>query len=359
MSHPYRGLPSHQFWNTGVTQSPPGALDPMTNAKFQILPGEKVATMGSCFAQHISRHLVKRGLSYFITENGDPDTSPEILAARNYGVFSARYGNVYTVRQAVQLIDRAFGEFVPAEDVWETTGGYVDPYRPQIEPVAWQTADEVKASREVHLAAVRQIFLESDVLIFTLGLTETFTSKKDGAVFPVAPGVSGGSYSTDSYAFTNFGAAEVIEDLHTFLKKARKLNPTLRVILTVSPVPLIATFEPRHVLYSTTVSKAILRVAADEIRKAYDFVEYFPSFEIFSGSAIGGPYFENDLREVRQVGVDHAMRIFEKHMLQSGVQNTHFIPDTTPQASRVGNVVCDEEMIMKTLNESGLPKQIK
>jgi hypothetical protein len=327
----------------------------MTNAKFQILPGEKVATMGSCFAQHISRHLVKRGLSYFITENGDPDTSPEILAARNYGVFSARYGNVYTVRQAVQLIDRAFGEFVPAEDVWEKTGGYVDPYRPQIEPVAWKTADEVKASREVHLAAVRQIFLDSDVLIFTLGLTETFTSRKDGAVFPVAPGVSGGSYSPDSYAFTNFGAAEVIEDLHNFLKKTRKLNPTLRVILTVSPVPLIATFEPRHVLYSTTMSKAILRVAADEIRKAYDFVEYFPSFEIFSGSAIGAPYFENDLREVRQVGVDHAMRIFEKHMLQSSGSGRSFVPDTTPQASRVGNVVCDEEMIMKTLNESGLP----
>jgi hypothetical protein len=30
--------------------------------------------------------------------------------------------------------------------------------------------------------------------------------------------------------------------------------------------------------------------------------------------------------------------------------------DTTPQESHTGNVVCDEEMIMKTLNESGLPK---
>ena len=356
MSHPYRGLPSFQFWNTGVTQAPPGALDPMTTAKFQILPGEKVATMGSCFAQHISRHLVKRGLSYFITENGDPSTSPETLAARNYGVFSARYGNVYTVRQGVQLIDRAFGDFVPAEEVWETASGYVDPYRPQIEPVAWKTAGEVIESREVHLAAVRQIFLESNVLVFTLGLTETFASRKDGAVFPVAPGVSGGSYSPESYAFSNFSASEVIEDLHTFISKARRLNPTLRIILTVSPVPLIATFEPRHVLFSTTISKAILRVAADEITKMYDFVEYFPSYEIISGSAIGASYFENDLREVRQVGVDHVMRIFEKHMLQSSVAATSFAPDTTPQASHTGNVVCDEEMIMKTLNESGLPK---
>ena len=359
MSHPYRGLPSHQFWNTAVTQSPPGALDPMTNAKFQIRPGEKVATMGSCFAQHISRHLVKRGLSYFITENGDPNTSSETLAARNYGVFSARYGNVYTVRQAVQLIDRAFGEFIPAEDVWESAGGYVDPYRPQIEPVAWQTAGEVKASREVHLAAVRQIFLESDVLVFTLGLTETFMSRKDGAVFPVAPGVSGGSYSPDFYTFTNFSAAEVIEDLHQFIAKARKLNAALRIILTVSPVPLIATFESRHVLFSTTISKAILRVAADEITKVYDFVEYFPSYEIISGSAIGAAYFENDLREVRQVGVDHVMRIFEKHMLQSPQSTSSYVIDTTPQVEQSGNVICDEEMIMKTLDESGLQNKVE
>jgi hypothetical protein len=357
MSHPYRGLPSFQFWNTGVTQAPPGALDPMTDAKFQILPGEKVATMGSCFAQHISRHLVKRGLSYFITENGDPKSSSETLAARNYGVFSARYGNVYTVRQGVQLIDRAFGDFMPAEEVWETAVGYVDPYRPQIEPVAWKTADEVIESRDVHLAAVRQIFLESDVLVFTLGLTETFMSRKDGAVFPVAPGVSGGSFSPDAYKFKNFSALEVIEDLHVFIAKVRKLNPNLRIILTVSPVPLIATFEPRHVLLSTTISKAILRVAADEITKVYDFVEYFPSYEIISGSAIGASYFENDLREVRQVGVDHVMRIFEKHMLQTSVSETSYAPDTSRHVTHAANVVCDEEMIMRTLNESGLPNE--
>jgi hypothetical protein len=47
------------------------------------------------------------------------------------------------------------------------------------------------------------------------------------------------------------------------------------------------------------------------------------------------------------------MRIFEKHMLQSSAAAT-FAPDVTPQASHTGNVVCDEEMIMKTLNESGI-----
>jgi hypothetical protein len=87
----------------------------------------------------------------------------------------------------------------------------------------------------------------------------------------------------------------------------------------------------------------------------YPFVEYFPSYEIISGSAIGAPYFEPDLRQVRQVGVDHVMRIFEKHMLQSTKTATAFIPDTAPATNQTRNVVCDEETIMNTLNASGLP----
>ena len=55
------------------------------------------------------------------------------------------------------------------------------------------------------------------------------------------------------------------------------------------------------------------------------------------------------------MGVDQVMRMFEKHMLQSGKIRTNFVPDTTPVTSQPRNVVCDEETIMNTLNASGLP----
>jgi hypothetical protein len=351
MTHPYRGLPSNQFWNTGVAQSSPGGLDPMTDPKFVISPTDKVATMGSCFAQHISRHLMRRGLSYFVTEHGDPSMPPEELAARNFGVFSARYGNVYTVRQAVQLFDRAFGRFSPQESAWESGDGFVDPFRPQIEPNPLCSIDDVDRSRSEHLKTVRRLFTEADVLVFTLGLTETFMSKLDGSVFPIAPGVSGGSFDPDRYRFVNFSVTEVIDDLRSFVHNVREVNPDVRLILTVSPVPLIATYEPRHVLVSTTISKSILRVAAHEISSTYDFVEYFPSYEIISGSALGAQYFDTDLRQVRQVGVDHVMRIFERHML--GLDNSTESPilDQRPRATS-GNVVCDEETIMKAIEAS-------
>ena len=356
MSHPYRGLPSHQFWNTGVTQAAPGALDPMTGAKFHIQAGDKVATMGSCFAQHISRHLVRRGLSYFVTEEAPTTMPAEERTARNYDVFSARYGNVYTVRQAMQLLSRAFGDFKPHDVVWPSGDGYVDPFRPQIEPEPASSPDIVEASRIEHLECVRRLFLESDVLVFTLGLTETFMSRHDGAVFPVAPGVAGGSFSPDDYQFVNFSVPEVTSDLDQFIGRVRSLNPTIRFVLTVSPVPLIATYEPRHVLVSTTISKATLRVTAHEIAQKYDFVEYFPSYEIISGSAIGAAYFEDDLRQVRQVGVDHVMRVFERHMMQTGSLSPAPAVDASHMPQRRRDVVCDEETIMNAINAAGLSR---
>src|SRR5208337_4041953 len=86
-----------------------------------------------------------------------------------------------------------------------------------------------------------------------------------------------------------------------------------RFILTVSPVPLIATMEDRSVLASTTYSKSVLRVAAEEIAGRYDEVAYFPSYEVITGNYTRSRYFDEGLRDVTEEGVSHVMRLFMKH----------------------------------------------
>ena len=62
------------------------------------------------------------------------------------------------------------------------------------------------------------------------------------------------------------------------------------MILTVSPVPLVATAAGKHVLVATTYSKSVLRVACEEVcQKAAD-VMYFPSYEIITGNYNRGSY---------------------------------------------------------------------
>lgn len=112
MTHPYKELNDHCFWPKAMSTPAPGQIDPVTRSKI-IAPQDRVATMGSCFAQHLAKHISKSGLNYFVAEEAPNDMSEQMATDKNYGVFSARYGNIYTVRQAVQLFDRAFGKFRP------------------------------------------------------------------------------------------------------------------------------------------------------------------------------------------------------------------------------------------------------
>lgn len=360
MSNPYRGLPDSAFWSRAVAWAPPGGLDPMLPGSApRIGAGEPVATMGSCFAQHISRHLQGLGLDYMVTEAAPPGLSAAEAAARNYGVFTARFGNVYTVRQALQLVRRAQGRFTPAEDAWPTLPGapepgWVDAFRPQVEPRPLPSPDAVREAAAAHLAAVRAMLQGARWLVFTLGLTEAWRSRQDGAVYPVAPGVAAGAFDPERHEFVNFTAAEVQADLEALIEEVKALNPGCGVILTVSPVPLIATHEPRHVLVSTTVSKAILRVAADAAERRHGHVTYFPSYEIINSAHHEGRYWADDLRQVNELGVGHAMRVFSRHFL--GLDGT--LPSAAPAAAAAlpdpaAEVVCDEEVVEAALRSAG------
>src|SRR5690606_35840268 len=110
---------------------------------------------------------------------------------------------------------------------------------------------------------VRAMFEQADVLVFTLGLTEGWVADHDGAVFPLAPGVAGSAPNPEAIKPMHFTAPQIVDDLNAVLKLARVLNPTLKTILTVSPVALVATISDRHVLSATTYSKSVLRVATE------------------------------------------------------------------------------------------------
>jgi len=311
--------------------------------------------MGSCFAQHISRHLSQSGCTYFVAETAPPDLTLQQATARNYGVFSARYGNLYTVRQAVQIIQRAFGEFEPLEKFWSLGERFVDPFRPTIEPEGFASPGKVEESRRAHFEAVRRTFLEADWLIFTLGLTEAWRDRRDGAVFPVAPGVSGGDYDPAKYEFVNFGIDEVRRDLKEFIHRVQTLQPGIQILLTVSPVPLVATYENRHVWASTVYSKSVLRVAAEEASRTNSRVIYFPSFEVITSPAAGGRNYQDDLRQVTEVGVKHVMRLFTKHFLRPHDKTASLLPCTHLQDKSVYpspvDVVCDEETIEHAIKQ--------
>ena len=154
--HPYKGKPDYQFCckEPGIDNS--RAFDPVVNPSFAIARSDAVVTAGSCFAQHVARYLANNGFNFLVTEPLNPIIEPKVAADYHYGLFSARYGNLYTARQLLQLLQRAYGLFDPIEKSWlAPSDTVVDPFRPQIQAGGFLCERELLLDQRTHFAAVR------------------------------------------------------------------------------------------------------------------------------------------------------------------------------------------------------------
>ncbi|WBU63648.1 GSCFA domain-containing protein [Paracoccus aerodenitrificans] len=308
--NPYKTQPERAFWRASVGSRHYADLADIWHP-MPLQKKDKIATAGSCFAQHIGNNLGARGAAFMDMEPAPPLFRSAADARRwGYGVFSCRYGNVYTTRQLIQLFDEAHGLRKPLEQVWEKNGRFYDSLRASIDPVGQDSAEIVLKLRERHLAAVRRMFAELDVFVFTMGLTEGWENTDDGTMFAVAPGTVAGTYDPARHRLNNLRHSDVLSDMVVFWKRLREVNANARMLLTVSPVPLAATATEHHVLVATTYSKSVLRSVAGELSEEFEDIHYFPSYEIISSHPARGMFFEADLRNVSMFGVDLVMNHF-------------------------------------------------
>jgi GSCFA family protein len=344
---PYHLYPDYQHWKKTVGAQDYASIDPVIRVPFRIVRSDKIATAGSCFAQRMARHLRAKGYNYHITEPKPPFMPDAVAERHHFGVYSARYGNVYTTRQLLQLMRRAFKKFTPVDDCWEEDGRFIDPYRSTVNRAGYATLEDMQADRAHHLSRVRLMVRQADVLVFTLGLTEAWTNAADGAVYPVCPGCGGGTFDPERHVFKNFDHREVSADLRAAIKLMRMANPDLKIILTVSPVSIAATGEDRHVVHSNLYSKSTLCAAANDVARAIPDVAYFPSYEIVASPASRGRYYADDLRELTEEGVAHVMDIFTRHFIDESGEPLAPQPRTDAEQlrhERAMQVICDEEL---------------
>lgn len=85
--HPYLSLPDYAFWRRSIAGRPVAEVDPVVRGAFQISRTDRIATAGSCFAQHIARHLAQNGFNYLVTECAHPAFGG-YAETFNYGVFT-------------------------------------------------------------------------------------------------------------------------------------------------------------------------------------------------------------------------------------------------------------------------------
>lgn len=323
-TNPYDNLPPSSFWKTAVAEKSTLELKSLWKPKFFISQSDGIITAGSCFAQHISKALCGRGYNWLDFEPPPEGYEPAKARDDGYGVFSFRTGNIYTVALLKQWLSWSLGLSAPPDEIWRQGDRYLDPFRPTIPGGGFASVEELLKARNTTLEAIDRAFHTAQVFVFTLGLTEAWVSR-DNHVYPMCPGTVGGEFDQAKHYFKNFKFNEIYRQMSETIELIKGINPSLRILLTVSPVPLTATATNSHVLIATTYSKSTLRSVAGELASDFQHVDYFPAYEIITGFPFKGIFFQPNLRNVCKAGVSFVMEEFfgdlqstENGALQSG-----------------------------------------
>jgi hypothetical protein len=227
--------------------------------------------MGSCFAREIKTVLLREGFSYITEETHHP-------AAKHASAAWERVYNTFSMRQ---IFEYTFGDWHPQVRWWKTpeSGRIQDPYR---RIILYDDLERAEADFEAHRGHSRKALESAEVLIITLGLTEIWEDGEDGSVIclPSGPYVNERG-DMSRYRFRVSRYQENLENLERITTLMALHNPGCKIIVTVSPVHLWATFrEDADVISASCNSKATLRAVADELADRYEQVVYFPAFEM-------------------------------------------------------------------------------
>jgi len=251
-----------------------------------------VVAFGSCFAKHISDHLAGLG---FRIESRNADKA--YISRIGDGIV-----NTYAIRQQFEW---AWENKVPEVSLWHGYDGREFGYD-----------DDVRLE-------TKHIFDKAEVFIITLGLSEIWYDEPTGHVFWRA--VPKENFDPARHKFRVASPAENTENLKAIHAVIRKHRPDARIVFTLSPIPLLATFRPISCMVANSVSKANLRCAVDSLMtEANDpRLFYFPSYEIVT-NCFSRPFIY-DRRHVFLHILDLNMRLFERYYCNSGVTDERLL----------------------------------
>ncbi len=170
-------------------------------------------------------------------------------------------------------------------------------------------AEEFGYDEAVRLETKR-LFDETEVFVLTFGLSEVWYDEPTGNVFWRT--IPKDAYDPDRHKFRVATVEENRENIRAIYDLIRRHRPDAKIIVTLSPVPLIATFRDVSCITANSVSKASLRVAIDEVVRAVrddGHMFYWPSYELIT-DVFRNP-FKADRRHMPGEILDHVMRLFE------------------------------------------------
>lgn len=128
-----------------------------------------------------------------------------------------------------------------------------------------------------------QIIRDSDAFILTLGVAPAFFDRTTGDFVLPRPSALNSRALAEKYLYRTTSVQENVDNVLYLIGFVRKIAPAIKIIVTVSPVPLQASFEHESAVQADCLSKSTMRLVAHEVvyNSHISDILYWPSFEIF------------------------------------------------------------------------------
>lgn len=298
---------------------------PSVTPAFRIAPKDTIFTIGSCFARNVESSMIDIGMT---VTSRELDLGP---IGESLG-FAANFYNKYSVHSILNEIRWSLEpDTFPGEDIiykMDNIGGFADL---QLGMAKLEfPLEEVMAFRKRYLQVMSRV-ADADVIIITLGYVETWFDKHLGIYLNGSPPQPLVKAEPERFEFRVLSYNDILSglnEIYTLLTRHR--TKALKMLVTVSPVPLLATFRDMDVLVANSYSKSVQRAALDEFVLTHDGVGYFPSYEFVT---LSNPSVAWSRGDYRHVSPDLVARIMS-NVVQTYVEDaeTSGDDDMTPEA---------------------------
>lgn len=240
----------------------------ITLAPFSIEPRERMLFVGSCFADNIGRR--------FVEDKFRATVNP--------------YGVMYNPASIMHTVKRWTGELVAAQSEASDSG-----------------SDVSQAINEAPQTAV-----------FTLGTNHVYVLNETGEIVDNCRRRPQRLFTERELSVDE--CADYLRDAVTML---RQINPSVRIIITVSPIRYA-----KYGFHGSQLSKATLLLAADKLTKEMDNVVYFPAYEIVNDELRDYRFYREDMLHPTDQAVEYIWQRFGETFFSK--QTVKFLEEWRP-----------------------------
>lgn len=240
----------------------------ITLAPFAIEPRERMLFVGSCFADNIGRR--------FVEDKFRATVNP--------------YGVMYNPASIMHTVKRWTGELVAAQSEASDSG-----------------SDVSQAINEAPQTAV-----------FTLGTNHVYVLNETGEIVDNCRRRPQRLFTERELSVDE--CADYLRDAVTML---RQINPSVRIIITVSPIRYA-----KYGFHGSQLSKATLLLAADKLTKEMDNVVYFPAYEIVNDELRDYRFYREDMLHPTDQAVEYIWQRFGETFFSK--QTVKFLEEWRP-----------------------------